>query len=230
MSIFLFFDSSDNFQCTLNSKCPDEYKNLIPSDKKCVDICKKDEINKYNYNNICVQECPNGTTKNENSYMCYEYKNIETTFINEINDNNISTYIIKDKTNQEIENFREIIAGFNVSVDKEDIITTIDNAQFQMTTSDNQKNNSNKNISTIDLGDCEEKLKTIYKIDQSLPLIIFKIDYFSPDTLIPIIGYEIYHPINKTKLDLKYCEDILIKLNIPVTIDEDNLFKYDPKQ
>ena len=27
---------------------------------------------------------------------------------------------------------------------------------------------------------------------------------------------------------MKYCEDILIKLNIPVTIDEDNLFKYDP--
>ena len=46
-----------------------------------------------------------------------------------------------------------------------------------MTTSDNQKNNSNKNISTIDLGDCEDKLKTVYGIDQSLPLIIFKIDY-----------------------------------------------------
>ena len=61
-----------------------------------------------------------------------------------------------------------------------------------------------------------------------MPLIIFKIDYFSHDSLIPIIGYEIYHPINKTKLDLKYCEDILIKLNIPVTIDEDKLFKYDP--
>jgi len=59
-------------------------------------------------------------------------------------------------------------------------------------------------------------------------LIIFKIDYFSPDTLIPIIGYEIYHPVNKSKLDLKYCKDILIKLNIPVDIDDNNLFKYDP--
>ena len=32
----------------------------------------------------------------------------------------------------------------------------------------------------------------------------------------------------KTKLDLKYCEEILIKLNIPVSIDETKLFKYDP--
>ena len=83
-------------------------------------------------------------------------------------------------------------------------------------------------MSTIDLGVCEAKLKRIYGIDDSLPLIIFKIDYFSKDTLIPIIGYEIYHPLNKSKLDLKHCEDELIKLNIPVNIDEDKLFKYDP--
>ena len=121
-----------------------------------------------------------------------------------------------------------MISDFNVSENKEDIISTKDNVQFQMTTSNNQKNNSNKNMSTIDLGDCEDELKRVYDIDKSLPLIIFKIDYFSPDSLIPIIGYEIYHPLNKTKLDLKYCEDILIKLNIPVTIDEENLFKYDP--
>ena len=29
-------------------------------------------------------------------------------------------------------------------------------------------------------------------------------------------------------MNLSYCEDILIKLNIPVNIDENNLFKYDP--
>ena len=88
-----------------------------------------------------------------------------------------------------------------------------------MTTSENQKNNTNKNMSTIDLGDCEDKLKSVYGIDPSLPLIIFKIDYFSKDSLIPIIGYEIYHPLNKSKLDLTYCQDILIKLNITYNND-----------
>ena len=48
---------------------------------------------------------------------------------------------------------------------------------FFKTTSENQKNNTNKNISTINLGDCENKLKEIYKIDPSLPLIIFKIGF-----------------------------------------------------
>ena len=97
-----------------------------------------------------------------------------------------------------------------------------------MTTSDSQKNNTNKNISTLDLGDCEKELKTQYGINGSLPLIIFKIDYYSPDTLIPIVGYEIYHPITKIRLNLSYCEHILVKLNIPVSIDESKLFKYDP--
>jgi hypothetical protein len=46
--------------------------------------------------------------------------------------------------------------------------------------------------------------------------------------LIPIVGYEIYHPINKSKLNLSYCQDINIELDIPAVIDENNLFKYDP--
>ena len=46
--------------------------------------------------------------------------------------------------------------------------------------------------------------------------------------MIPVIGYEIYHPENKSQLDLNYCKDILVKLNIPVSIDENKEFKYDP--
>ena len=62
-------------------------------------------------------------------------------------------------------------------------------------------------------------------------MIIFKIDYFKKDASIPVIGYEIYHPISKKKLNLSYCNEENIKFNydIPVSIDEDNLLKYDPK-
>ena len=116
----------------------------------------------------------------------------------------------------------------NITENKKDYIEEEKDMKIQLTTSENQKNNSNKNISTINLGQCEQKLKDVYGINETLPLIIFKIDYYSKDTLIPIVGYEIYHPLNKSKLDLNYCEDILIKLNIPVSIDENNLFKYDP--
>ena len=116
----------------------------------------------------------------------------------------------------------------NITENKEDFIQEEKDMKLQLTTSENQKNSSNKNISTIDLGECENELKRIYKINDSLPLIILKFDYYTKDTLIPIVGYEIYHPTEKYKLNLTYCEEILIKLNIPVSIDEDKLFKYDP--
>ena len=60
-------------------------------------------------------------------------------------------------------------------------------------------------------------------------LLIYKIDYFSNDSLIPIIGYEIYNPKNLSLLNLSYCSNNTIKLYIPVEIDEKNLFKHDPK-
>ena len=148
-------------------------------------------------------------------------KKIETTIINSIS--------IEDEINIEIEKYREMINDYNASENK-DIVKKDKNKniQYQLTTSENQKNSTNNNVSTIDLGTCEEKLKTEYNIDPSLPLIIFKIDYFPQDSLIPVIGYEIYHPITKEKLNLSLCEDVFMKLNIPINIDENNLFKYDP--
>ena len=52
---------------------------------------------------------------------------------------------------------------------------------YQITTSENQKNKENKNISSIELGECENILKEVYNINESIPLIILKIDYFSED-------------------------------------------------
>ena len=110
-----------------------------------------------------------------------------------------------------------------------DYIMKIGNVSIQITNSEIQNNKINKNISTIDFGLCENDLRNIYKINKSFPLLIYKIDYYPNDTLIPIIGYEVYHPINYSLLNLSYCSNNTIKLYIPITIDENNLFKYDPK-
>ena len=59
-------------------------------------------------------------------------------------------------------------------------------------------------------------------------MLIFKVDYYLEGSLIPIIGYEVFHPISKEPLDLTICEKANIKLNIPTSINEDKLFKYDP--
>ena len=111
---------------------------------------------------------------------------------------------------------------------KQDLVAKDNDIVYQITTSDNQKNNNYSNISTINLGECENILREKYNISDNLALIILKIDYYMPGILIPVIGYEIYHPTNKYQLDLNYCKDTLIKLNIPVSINEDKVFIHDP--
>ena len=61
-----------------------------------------------------------------------------------------------------------------------------------------------------------------------MSLLILKIDYFNENSSAPIIRYEVFNPETKEDLSLSYCNDTLINLNIPVSIDEENIFKYDP--
>jgi len=148
---------------------------------------------------------------------------------------------LSNENNKEILNKDEIIKKIKENIiknnslilnviqgNKEDLSIKEDNVLYQITTTENQNNNTYNNISTIKLGKCEDILRLKYNISNNLSFIIFKIDYYMEGLLIPIIGYEVYHPLNFSKLDLSYCEDSLISYNIPVTIDEDNLFKYNP--
>ena len=222
---YYFVDRDQNYFCTNASECPLDYPKLVLEKEKCIEKCKSDNKYNFEYNNSCYLFCPNGTIYRSNKKICYDIESISTDEAKadiEAKEEKISSFK-EDLMNGDMD---EILK--NITENGEDFVQDEDGMTLQLTTSENQKNNSNKNISTIDLGECEKELKRVYKINESLPLIILKIDYYTKDTLIPIIGYEIYHPIEKYKLNLSYCEEILIKLNIPVNIEEDKLFKYDP--
>ena len=112
-----------------------------------------------------------------------------------------------------------------------DIYILDDNINYHLTTikQNNMMRNSISKVSSIDLGDCENKLKEKYNISQDLPLIILKIDYFMNYSLIPLILYEIFDPITKKKLNLSVCENNILNLNVPTEIiNESTLYKYDP--
>ena len=95
---------------------------------------------------------------------------------------------------------------------------------YQLSTLDSQKNNSRGTI--LDFQDCEKELKNAYLLDDDIDLYIFKIDYFFEDFFIPITEYQLFHPLNKSVLDLEFCKDIIIK--IPLEIDESELYKHNP--
>ena len=298
---YYYFDEFNEYKCTNSSKCPYNYSKYINEKKECINSCEKDDLFKYEYNNICYISCPNGThnssvnefscekdiisiknmtnpvntTENQNTSNITQQENIPEIIIgnnitnindegnisvkknisNTIYEQNIKESLISDiYTNNNLSNFINIYLYINCSDDiinnirnniinrsldsyiskniineKKDIIMLNDtNLLLQITSSENQNNNDYEDISSIILGKCEKILKEKYGIDESQTLIIFKIDYFQPGSLIPIIGYEIFHPETKKKLSLEYCKDELIEYNIPLDINEENLFMYDP--
>ena len=215
---YYYFDEFNNFICTINNTCPQGFK-LIREKNKCIDNCTNDNIYKNELNNICYKNLPNS----EFNLLYFFYNNTISNYTPELVDktiSNIKNQIMNGELNYILEDV--ILRQGN------DLVRNEGNIIYQITSLENQNNNEYTNISTINLGECEKILKDVYHINQSKTLFIFKYDYFQQDSLIPIINYEFYHPDNKSILDLSYCENTSINLNIPVTINENKIYKYDP--
>ena len=208
---------------------------IIPEKNMCTFDCLNNNDNAtFEYENVCYENCPVDTYAIPSKHICKKILitdwDINRFFngsynISDLNpdlEEEIINKIKIDIENKQI-NLTELIEG-----DKEDLILKNSHTIYQITSTENQKENEYKDISTIQLGQCETILKGIYGINPKLPLIIFKTDYFVPGIEIPVIGYDIFHPVNKSKLDLQYCKNSIINFDIPVSIDEDKLIKYDP--
>ena len=96
-----------------------------------------------------------------------------------------------------------------------------------MTTPERQinyiENHLLSNISSIDINECEDKLKDYYHILDSDSLIIFKIDIKNEDTSSTQIEYEIYNPYTLEKMNLSICEEIQIDIYPPIDLNH-NLY------
>ena len=93
-----------------------------------------------------------------------------------------------------------------------------------LTTTKNQKDNeNNSNMTTVNLGECENILRKEYNISENEEIIMIKVDSYQEGMKIPKIIFNVYHKINDTylmKLDLSYCSNIKIDISIPIIINE----------
>ena len=239
---FYYFDENNNYNCSQNYLCPENYK-LIIEKNKCIDECKNYEENMYEYNKTCLNQCPNGTIPENFTNLCYHEErmektdnNINTTDINNettdfinITSNKINkTEIIRDKMKNLINeyNFSDIENYFNIEIIEYNI-------SIELTTTTNQKinENSKKKKVTINIGECENKLKDYYNISYNDSLYIMKVDKSIEGIKIPKVEYEIYYPLYNqglTKLDSEICKGTKVDISIPATI-EDDIDKYNPK-
>ena len=160
----------------------------------------------------CINDCKRDDIyKYELDNQCFKDCPNKTNLVSEI-----TKQLINEINTTEIEN------GNDKEIEEENIITTL-------TTTANQKSSENKNKTTIDLGECEYKLKSHYNISLNDFLYIIKLDIKQEGMKIPKIEYEVYYPFNLsnglTKLNLSVCKDTKVDISIPVVINE-NIEKY----
>ena len=238
--------------CIIND-CSDNWRikqrKSISAKNICIYDCSEDSDYKFEYKNYCYETCPNETYVSENGKICLIKCPVNLPFkINEecfsscsarnfyngtctINNQNIKAkeYIVNSTINEIKNGSMNSLLMKVLNEDKKDLIINNNGLEiFQISSTNNQINNLNDNKTNINIGECENILKNIYNINKNDTLIIFKMDYFLEDFLIPITEYEIFHPQTYEKLELKYCKDSLIEVYIPVTIEEKDLYKYNP--
>ena len=280
---YIFYDLVDNIVYCLNSENETKYeellpdtiykncavndcsnnwkkkrKKIVPDEDFCVDDCRDQEINKYEYEYTCYSQCPKDSHSIKgNIYFCeknidkcianFPFINLENNSCSEVCDindffnNKCTINIMKNKyliLSNYISNLKEEMRTgllnkllINIKEDKEDLIHLNDNTLYQITSSLNQNNKLYNHFSTIKLGKCEKILKQKNNILVNEPLIILKIEQYFKEIIIPLIQYEIFNPNNNEKLDLKECinNNIMLNISIPIFINENNLDKYDPK-
>ena len=131
-------------------------------------------------------------------------------------------------TNQQIGEIHDDI--FNAYVNEEhkgnNTIIKTNNVVFQVSTHEDQKNSDNEDVSSIDLGICEETLKLKNNIEKEESLIILKIDVKSEDLSQTYVYYEVYNPINLQILNITDCEEDTISISSPVNLDEETSILY----
>ena len=234
------------FNCS-NECFSSENFSLILEKNKCVEKCSSDDTYQFEYNNICYEKCPNNTNSVNHKKLCcldnQPYSIIESNqcseecilsdFFNEKCEINSDENMLLSDNILYIQSKLEEGESNDILIDlinnSSDFVLKKNNILYQLTTSYNQRINPDENEakSIINMENCERHLKNHYKFEKHHDFIIFKIEY-EEGLLIPIIEYEIYDIDNNTKLDLAFCKDINITLNIKVNINESIFYKYNP--
>ena len=246
-----YFDDNNNYICLNTSGCPSFARLLVYNTKQCVNSCSKSK-NIYEFNNTCYKNCPQDTKPFNDSTGSYciiscpfdrpfemvkklicvdsctimeRYYKLCITNYNGDRINEIQDVVMFDIKNDIIDTFDYTFITNNRSVTHQERYTN-----YEITHTNRMSNNPN--LTKINLGKCETRLKEYYSINKENPLYILKIDALIEGKQGPIALYEIYYPFNNIslyQLDLSICEGIDITIGYQLNLTEDNLEVYNKK-
>ena len=179
-SFYYYFDDENNFHCTLNYICPEEYPQLLENQM---------EYKEYDIEDIID--------------LIKKLKNVTEN----VKDKEIKYYNILIKTIEK--KFTSVNYNtFNLDKGQDDIIIT-EKIKTTLTTYKNQKNNLNNNTTKIDLGECETLLRNYYNISINETLYIKKFDIIKEEMNTLKVEFDLYAKLfgnNLIKLNLTICK------------------------
>ena len=143
----------------------------------------------------------------------------------EILNNGCNNKLTNDQVGEVYEKIKETILTKDYK-GNETIIKT-ENVIFQVSKIEDQKNDNNQGVSSVDIGECEEILKKENNISLNDSLIIFKSDIKNDDLSATYVQYEIYNPNTLVQLSLEPCNKVNIVVNVPVYLDTYSLNQYE---
>ena len=251
-SNYYYFNNETKYFCTEEKKCPEEYNKLIEAKGRCIDQCSNDNTYRYEFKKKCYSDCPPNTKKNK--FYCkiecpieLPYEIVETQeCVQNCSDydiekkicivNNENALLKENKEDEFLGNIQEKMEDGNYNLtDIENggaVKYKTNNTEITLTTADDLKDNENNNVTTINLGECENKIKDYYNISRNKSLYILQILVNENGMKIPKVEYEVYFPFNGEnliKLNLSVCQKMEIDVSIPVNINEKDLDKHDSK-
>ena len=84
------------------------------------------------------------------------------------------------------------------------------------------------NYSSINLGDCEQLIRSQYNIKNNEEIILYEVEHYIERFNIPIIEYALFIEDGKKQINLSICDNMNVLIYIPVSINENDLDKYNP--
>ena len=228
-------NNMDEEENQIKNEINDEMEIIMEEEELFENENKKEEETDKEQKEKEVDEGGSDEPKNNESEIINnkgeENFNYNLTYIKACSNEEILPYICSDDiiNNEQLDKiFTQIKENIlNNNYTGKNTIIQRENVAIQISTLEDQKNNNNQNISSIDLVECEDILKTHYKTSNNKSIIVVKTDIKNEDLSSIYVQYELYDPDNLTQLNLDLCKDVKIIINVPVDLDEDTISLYD---
>ena len=249
---YYFYFDGNQYKCTNTSKCPSNYKYLIPELRQCIKLCSESSGYEKIFRGKCYKNCPPEESRQseDNPNFCKTICSIDEPFemvetqtcvpnctIMDRRDKLCVTNYEGNKTISQLQNLvqtdimNDITRTFNYSkiTNNETVMIDENGTLYEIISSKNK--DKQKKTSSIELGECENILKDYYNIDKNASLYIFKIDADIQGKTGPSVIYQVFYPINDPnkleKLDLTICEGNAVNVLFPIDLENPELYDKD---